>query len=127
MLLFVSSQGVRFTLPSVESYAKKVRDCKPEGSAENQRQEEEKKTSNMWRGLRLASKNRLSSFDKLEHGNGLERLFHPDPTTSTEAAVEDGPPTAPENRDALPQEQNESTEEQRPEQQSQVTTDAAAE
>jgi THO complex subunit 1 len=130
----VGSQQVRFTAPSIESYAEKIRasdvlielDQGLSRLDENTRQEEEKKTSNMWRGLRLASKNRLSSFDRLEHGKGLERLFQP--VTSIEAAGEDNGPTAPlvlpESRDSVPQEQDQSAEEQRPDQRSQVTTTA---
>ncbi|KAF2653256.1 hypothetical protein K491DRAFT_603281 [Lophiostoma macrostomum CBS 122681] len=150
-LLFLSStdaerglpklkQADRFTAPSIESYADKIRasdvlielDQGLSRLDENTRQEEEKKTSNMWRGLRLASKNRLSSFDRLEHGKGLERLFQP--VTSIEAAGEDNAlPTAPESapnvmsRDPVPQEQVQSVEEQRADQRSQVTTDTAAE
>lgn len=94
-------------------------------SEEEKRQLEERKTSNTWRGLRLASKSRLSSFDRLEQGKGLERLFQP--VSSSEAAGEDNAPTAPEGRDSVPQEQHQSVEEQRPDQQSQVTVGNAAE
>lgn len=72
---------------------------------EEKRQLEEKKTSNTWRGLRLASKDRLSSFDRLEHGKGLERLFQP-VTSSIEATGDDNAPTAPEDRDCVPQEEH---------------------
>lgn len=92
-------------------------------SDEEKRQIEERKTSNTWRGLRLASKSRLSSFDRLEQGKGLERLFQP-----IEAAGEDNAPTAPEDRDSVPQEQqHQSVEDQRAGQQSQVTVSDAAE
>lgn len=94
-------------------------------SDEDKRQIEDSKTSNTWRGLRLASKYRLSSFDRLEHGKGLERLFQP--VTSTEAAGEDNAPNGPEGRDMIPQEQLQSVEEQRAGDGSQVTTDAMAE
>jgi THO complex subunit 1 len=94
-------------------------------SEEEKRQLEERKTSNTWRGLRLASKSRLSSFDRLEQGKELERLFQP--VTSIEAAGEDSAPSGPDRQGFAPAEQHQSVEEQRPDQQSQVTTGDAAE
>lgn len=121
-------QTDRFTAPSVESYAKKVQtselDLEMAASEDEKRQLEERKTSNTWRGLRLASKQRLSTLDR--PGKGLERLFQP--VTSTEAAGEEqSSTTGPEERDPVPQEQHQSVEEQRADQQSQVTTTNAAE
>ncbi|KAF2016265.1 hypothetical protein BU24DRAFT_346476 [Aaosphaeria arxii CBS 175.79] len=116
-------QSDRFSTPSAESYATKIRmtelDLDMVTSDEEKRQLEESKTSNSWRGLRLASKSRLSSFDRLEHGKGLERLFQP--VTSIEAAGET------DGRDSVPQEQHQSVEEQRAGEQSQVTTESVAE
>lgn len=129
--LAVLRQAGRFEAPSADSYASKVRmtelDLDMVTSDEERRQLEERKTSNTWRGLRLASKYRLSSFDRLEHGKGLERLFQP--VTSTEAAGEerDSAPNGPEGRDSVPQEQHQSVEEQRAGEQSQVTTEVMAE
>lgn len=89
-------------------------------SEEEKRQMEERKTSNTWRGLRLASKQRLSTLDRPDQGKGLERLFQP--VTSTETAGEEqSSTTGPEERDPVPQEQHQSVEEQRADQQSQVT------
>ncbi|KAF2788969.1 hypothetical protein K505DRAFT_254340 [Melanomma pulvis-pyrius CBS 109.77] len=112
-----------FTPPSAESYAKIIQmadlDLEMATSEEEKRKLEEQKSSNTWRGLRLASKNRLSLFDRPEHGKGsLERLFQPG--TSIEAAGEDNAPTSPEVRDSVPQQ---SVEEQRADQRSQVTTE----
>jgi THO complex subunit 1 len=108
-----------FTPPSAESYAKTIQmadlDLEMASTEEEKRQLEEKKSSNTWRGLRLASKNRLSSFDK--PGKGLEPL---QPGTSIEAAGEDNAPTAPEVRDSVPPQ---SVEEQRADQRSQVTAE----
>ena len=84
-------------------------------SEEERLQLEEKKSSNIWRGLRLASKNRPSLSDRPEHGKGVERLVQPG--TSIEAAGEDNAPTTPEVRDPVPQQE---TEEQRADQQSQI-------
>ena len=82
---------------------------------------EEKKSSYIWRGLRAASQKQLSSFDKIEHGKGLEAL-QPVPSQA-EIAGDDTAPTVPEDRDVVPQEEQHSVEEQRAEQRSQVTTD----
>ncbi|KAF2267932.1 nuclear matrix protein [Lojkania enalia] len=119
----------RFTLPSAELYQQKNQtielDLEMVTSEEERRQLEGGKTSNTWRGLRLASKDRLSSFDRVEYGKGLERLFQP--VSSIEAASEDNAATASEGRDSVPQEQHQSVEEQRADQQSQVTADTTAE
>lgn len=127
--LVALQQAHRFTTPSAKSYASKVRmtelDLEMVTSDEDKRQLEDRKTSNTWRGLRLASKYRLSSFDRLEHGKGLERLFQP--VTSNEAAGEENVPNGPEGRDTIPQEQLQSVEEQRAGDGSQVTTGAMAE
>lgn len=109
-LFSVDSRDVRFTLPSAESYEKKFRvnvlDLDMVTSEEEKRQLEERKTSNTWRGLRLASKHQLSTFDRLEQGKGLERLFQP--VSSIEAAGEDHAPSGPESRGPHPQEQHQS-------------------
>lgn len=65
--------------------------------------EDEKETlqdaiaSKTWRALRLASKNKLSLFDKIEDGKKLKRLIQPDPV---EEAAKDESATgeAPENK-----------------------------
>ncbi len=85
------------------------------------RELEDKKSSYIWRGLRAASQKQLSSFDKIEHGRGLEAL-QPAPTQS-EIAGDNTAPTVPEDRDAAPPEEQHSVEEQRAEQRSQVTAD----
>ncbi|KAF2871897.1 nuclear matrix protein [Massariosphaeria phaeospora] len=113
-----------FTVPSVESYVQKVRaaelDLEMADSEEEKQQLEEKKTSNTWRGLRLASNKHLNHFNRLESGKGLERLFQP-----IEAAGEDNAPTTPEDRGVAPQGEHQSVGEQRPGQRSQVTADSA--
>jgi THO complex subunit 1 len=80
---------------------------------------EESITSNTWRGLRLASKNRLSAFDRLEPDKEFESLFKP--ATTVDVAAEDHGFNATEGRDLGPQEQHQSAEEQRADEQSQVT------
>lgn len=117
-------------MPSPETYAKQVEtiqlDLDFNPTEEERLQLGEKKTSSMWRGLRLASKDQLSTFENVEHSNGLKGLFQPD-SSKIEATSNDNAPTAPEDRDQVPQEEHPSVEEQRAGQQSQVTADTAAE
>ena len=125
----VCSREIRFIKPSPATYMERIQTIKQKfGSAiseEEKRQLEEEKTSSTWRGLRLASKDQLSSFDSLEQGKDVKRLFQPD--NSIEATGDDNAPTAPEDRDPIPQVEHHSVEEQRPDQRSQVTVDMAAE
>jgi THO complex subunit 1 len=86
---------------------------------EEKQQVGEKKSSYVWRGLRLASKKQLSAFDKMEHGKGLEALQPV--TTSTEATSHDNAPTASDDRGLVPHEEHQSVEELRADQESQVT------
>lgn len=91
---------------------------------EEKREVGEKKSSYVWRGLRLASKKQLSSFDRIEHGKGLEAL---QPVTSSiEATGDDTAPNASDDRGSVPQDEHQSVEEQRADQQSQVTSEPAA-
>ena len=84
----------------------------------------EQKSSYVWRGLRLASKKQLSSFDRIEHGKGLEAL---QPVTSSiEATGVDVAPTASDDQGLVPQDEHQSVEEQRADQHSQVTAESAA-
>lgn len=113
----------RFNAPSAETYAKKVKmvDLDLEMVDDDTRELEDKKSSYIWRGLRAASQKQLSSFDKMEHGKGLEAL-QPAPSQG-EIAGDNTAPTAAEDRDAAPLEEQHSVEEQRAGQQNQVTTD----
>lgn len=78
----------RYTLPRVEDYKAAI--MEDEFDMAMARTEEEKeeaatrKASKMWRALRLASKNRLNLFDKIEDGKDLGALFDPPPEPSTE-------------------------------------------
>ncbi|KAI4656147.1 hypothetical protein J4E93_000866 [Alternaria ventricosa] len=121
-------QSDRFNVPNAESYAKKVKmtdlDLEMTDAEDEKRQAGEKKSSYIWRGLRVASKTQLSSFDRIEHGKGLEALQPA--TSSIEATGVDAAPTASDDQGALPQDEHQSVEEQRPEQRSQVTAEPAA-
>jgi THO complex subunit 1 len=115
----------RFDAPSAETYAKKVKmidlDLEMANNDAEKRELEEKKSSYIWRGLRAASQKQLSSFEKIEHGKGLEAL-QPTPSQA-EIAGDNTAPTISEGRDAAPLEEQHSVEEQRAEQQDQVTAD----
>jgi THO complex subunit 1 len=122
-----ASYIVRSNVLNAESYATKVRmtdlDLEMADTDEEKRQLAGKKSSHVWKGLRLASKKQLSSFDRIEHGKGLEAL---QPASSSIEATGDGTaPTIADDRGLDPQEEHHSVEEQRPEH-SQVTADTAA-
>jgi hypothetical protein len=119
---------VRFNVPNAESYASKVRmtdlDLEMAGTEEEKREVGDKKSSYVWKGLRLASKRQLSSFDRIDHGKGLEVL---QPVASSiEATGDETAPTVPDDKGADPQEEHHSVEEQRPGSHNQVTTGPAA-
>ncbi|KAF2033660.1 nuclear matrix protein [Setomelanomma holmii] len=120
-------QTDRFNVPNAESYATKVRmtdlDLEMADTDEERREVGGKKSSYVWKGLRLASKKQLSSFDRIEHGKGLEAL---QPVTSSiEATGDDTAPTVSDDRGSDPQAEHQSVEEQRADQHSQVTADTA--
>ncbi|KAL8790779.1 MAG: hypothetical protein Q9213_000403 [Squamulea squamosa] len=81
--LEVLKKPARYTLPKVEDFKAPI--MEDEFDMDMAKTEEEKdaiavaKASKMWRTLRIASKNRLNLFDKLEEGNGLGPLFDPPP------------------------------------------------
>jgi THO complex subunit 1 len=116
---------IRSNAPSAEAYAKKVKmidlDLEMAGTDAEKRNLEERKASFIWRGLRAASQKQLSSFDKIEHGKGLEALQPALP--QAEITGDNTAPTAAEDRDTAPQE----VEEPRAEQRDQVTADTVME
>lgn len=95
----------RYVVPSAESFAEAVAGIELDMDIAMTEQEKENlgeaKTSKTWRALRIASKDKLSLFDRIEDGKSLERLFQPVDDT----AAEESAPTALEGRDAVPQEQ----------------------
>lgn len=96
---------IRYVVPSAESFAEAVAGIELDMDIAMTEQEKENlgeaKTSKTWRALRIASKDKLSLFDRIEDGKSLERLFQPVDDT----AAEESAPTALEGRDAVPQEQ----------------------
>ncbi|KAL8953932.1 MAG: hypothetical protein Q9222_000219 [Ikaeria aurantiellina] len=76
----------RYTLPNIEDFKGPI--MEDEFDMEMAKTEAEKeqaavaKASKMWRTLRIASKNRLNAFDKIEDGNNLAPLFDPPPSSS---------------------------------------------
>lgn len=119
---------VRFNVPNADSYATKVRmadlDLEMAGTEEKTREVGSKKSSYVWKGLRLASKKQLSSFDRIDHGRGLEAL---QPVTSTiEATGDELASTMTDDKGTDPQVEHHSAEEQRPDQHSHLTAETAA-
>lgn len=90
---------------------------------EEKREVGAKKSSYVWKGLRLASKKQLSSFDRVEHHKGLEAL---QPAIVSTEGTGDISTVPGEDRGVDPQEKVHSVEEQRAGQRSQVTTDQVA-
>ncbi|KAI8937203.1 hypothetical protein NX059_006412 [Plenodomus lindquistii] len=118
-------QRDRFNVPNADSYADRVRstdiDIDSADTEEGKRQVAEKKSSYVWRGLRLASKKQLSAFDRIEHGKGLEALQPV--TTAVEATGDDTVPTSPGDQGEDPyHEKREDGEELRAGKEDQVTT-----
>lgn len=113
---------VRFNVPNMESYAKRVQmtdlDLEIAGSEDAKRELVDKKSSYNWRGLRLASKQQLSLFDKIESGKGLEALQPV--SSSTVITSNDAAPISLEGR-------GHGIEEQRADEQSRTTVDMVAE
>ncbi|KAL1610448.1 hypothetical protein SLS60_002116 [Paraconiothyrium brasiliense] len=74
-------QRGQFTKPSPKDYTARIEttDQQPP-TEEDPRELNEKITSSTWRGLRLASQNQLSLFDRFNHANGLKSLFQPGQT-----------------------------------------------
>lgn len=72
---------IRFTKPSPQDYTVRIETTDQEpATEEDARGLEEKMTSSTWRGLRLASQDQLSLFDRFNHANGLKSLFQPGQT-----------------------------------------------
>ncbi|KAL8849101.1 MAG: hypothetical protein Q9221_005905 [Calogaya cf. arnoldii] len=83
--LEILKKPARHNLPKVEDFKAPI--MEDEFDLDMAKTEAEKESigvaraSKMWRTLRLASKNRLNLFDKLEDGNGLGPLFDPPPAS----------------------------------------------
>lgn len=80
----------RFTKPSPQEYTTKIETADQEApDEEDSREPEVKVTSSTWRGLRLASRDQLSLFDKFSHADGLKSLFQPTQTVSKDKGPEE--------------------------------------
>lgn len=73
---------VRYSIPTADSFRGPIAD--DEFDAAMAKTEEEKqlafnaRSSKMWRTLRIASKSKLSLFDKIDDGNNIQALFQPE-------------------------------------------------
>ncbi|KAL8843016.1 MAG: hypothetical protein Q9176_002319 [Flavoplaca citrina] len=81
--LEILKKPARYTLPKVEDFKAPIMDDEFDLDRAQTDTEKESisvaKASKMWRTLRVASKNRLNLFDKLDDGNGMAPLFDPPP------------------------------------------------
>jgi len=81
----------RYTIPTAESFERPIAD--DEFEIEMAKTDEEKRlatdarASKLWRTLRIASKNKLNRFDRIDDGNNLKALFEPDGDESKKADV----------------------------------------
>lgn len=96
----------RYSIPSAESFRGPIAD--DEFDAAMAKTDEEKqlalnaRASKMWRTLRIASKSKLSLFDKIDDGNNIQALFQPEGDENrnkedhpgSEQLVKDTTPTA---------------------------------
>lgn len=95
----------RYSIPTAESFRGPIAD--DEFDAAMAKTDEEKqlasnaRASKMWRTLRVASKSKLSLFDKIDDGNNIQALFQPEGDENrnkedlpgSEQAVKDTTPT----------------------------------
>ncbi|KAJ4349710.1 uncharacterized protein N0V89_008327 [Didymosphaeria variabile] len=85
-------QRGQFTKPSPQDYTARIETTDQEPPTEaDPRELNEKITSSTWRGLRLASQNQLSLFDRFNHANGLKSLFQPGQTRTEDKGGEPQP------------------------------------
>ncbi|KAL2048679.1 hypothetical protein N7G274_000591 [Stereocaulon virgatum] len=84
----------RYSVPTAESFRRPIADA--EFDIDMARTDEEKqqaidaKASKLWRTLRIASKSKLSLFDKIDDGNKLDALFEPEADEHKERAEVNG-------------------------------------
>lgn len=81
----------RYLIPTAESFQRPIADDDFEidmaKTDEEKRLASDARASKLWRTLRIASKTRLSRFDKIEDGNNLKALFEPDGDESKKTGV----------------------------------------
>ena len=75
----------RYSIPSIESFRGPIAeddfDLRMANNDEEKQRAEEARASKYWRILRIASKNKLGMFDKIDDGSSIEALFQaPDNT-----------------------------------------------
>ena len=93
----------RYSIPTAESFERPIAD--DDFEIEMAKTNEEKqlaidaKASKLWRALRIASKNKLNRFDKIDDGNNLKALFEPDGDESRKGDV-NGSSVSDENNDS---------------------------
>ena len=78
----------RYAIPTAESFERPIADDQFEiemvSSTEEKQIAEDAKASKLWRTLRIASKNALRLFDKIDDGKNLDALFRPEPEDNSQ-------------------------------------------
>ncbi|KAI9869640.1 MAG: hypothetical protein M1830_005266 [Pleopsidium flavum] len=81
----------RYTVPTAESFQRAIEeddfDIQMAKTDEDKQLSTNARASKLWRTLRIASKSKLNSFDKIDDGNNLQALFRPEGETE-KAGVE---------------------------------------
>lgn len=70
-----NAHQIRFTKPTPQDYTARIEATLTE---DDTGEVDAKITSSTWRGLRIASQDQLSLFDRFNHADGLKSLFQPD-------------------------------------------------
>ena len=82
----------RYSIPTVESFRGPIAeddfDLSMAKNEEEKKRAEEARASKNWRVLRVASKNRLGLFDKIDDGSSIEALFQTPGATNHDAKAE---------------------------------------
>ena len=105
-------QPERYSIPTADSFERPIADDEFEiemaQTEEERRVAEDAKSSKIWRTLRIACKDQLNVFDKIDDGKHLRVLFHPDGKTEdpTQGSGDDDK----ENMEAAPDRADEGAE-----------------
>lgn len=101
---------IRYKLPDIESFQRKIQevelDLEMPNDVEKERELKEHKASLSWRALRIASRTKLTIFDKIDSYENINVLFEepePEPKPKEEETREENG----ENGDAVATEENE--------------------
>lgn len=87
-------ESERYSIPTAESFERPIADdqftIEMGSSAEEKQSAEDAKASKLWRALRIASRNKLKLFDRIDDGKNMDALFRPGPEASSQKMEVDG-------------------------------------